>query len=228
VVSPRADLSRYKIVVDPMQYLVDEARAENLRKYVEQGGTLYATYMLSTVDENDLCHLGGIPGLGLMEVFGLEAEEIDTLYPHEKQHADLGGETFELADYCEVLKLKGAKVIASYADSWYAGGPAVTENRFGKGRAIYQACRDTGALKDRIFGQLLDELELTGPLEGQIPHDVTAQTRTDGEHTYVFLQNYSPAPSGKVTLRRPMTDLLTGETLSGTTLEPWGLRVLKG
>ena len=227
VVSPLADLSRYKLVVDPMQYLVDKARAENLRKYVEQGGTLYATYMLSTVDENDLCHLGGIPGLGLKEVFGLEAEEIDTLYPHERQHADLDGGTFELADYCEVLKLKGAKVLARYADGWYAGMPAVTENVFGGGRAIYQACRDTGALKDRVFGQLLNKLALAGPLEGSIPHGVTAQTRTDGENTYVFLQNYSPAPSESVTLRQSMTDLLTGEGVKETTLEPYGLRILR-
>ena len=198
IVSPLADLSRYKIVVAPMLYLVDEARAVNLRRFVENGGTLYATYALSTVDGNDLCHLGGIPGLGLVEVFGLEAEEIDTLYPHERCSAALDGQAHELVDYCEVLKLKGAKPLAVYSSGWYEGAPAVTEHAFGKGKAVYQACRDTGSLKDKVFGKLLQELELTGPLEGDIPHGVTAQTRTDGENTYVFLQNYSPAPSGPV------------------------------
>ena len=227
IVSPLADLSRYKIVVAPMLYLVDEARAVNLRRFVENGGTLYATYALSTVDGNDLCHLGGIPGLGLVEVFGLEAEEIDTLYPHERCSAALDGQAHELVDYCEVLKLKGAKPLAVYSSGWYEGAPAVTEHSFGTGKAVYQACRDTGSLKDKVFGKLLQELELTGPLEGDIPHGVTAQTRTDGENTYVFLQNYSPAPSGPVTLRQPMTDLITGETVKEAALEPYGFRILK-
>ena len=227
IVSPLADLSRYKIVVAPMLYLVDEARAVNLRRFVENGGTLYATYALSTVDGNDLCHLGGIPGLGLVEVFGLEAEEIDTLYPHERCSAALDGQAHELVDYCEVLKLKGAKPLAVYSSGWYEGAPAVTEHAFGKGKAVYQACRDTGSLKDKVFGKLLQELELTGPLEGDIPHGVTAQTRTDGENIYVFLQNYSPAPSEPVTLRQPMTDLITGETVKEAALEPYGFRILK-
>ena len=227
IVSPLADLSRYKIAVAPMLYLVDEARAGNLRRFVENGGTLYGTYALSTVDGNDLCHLGAIPGLGLVEVFGLEAEEIDTLYPHERCSAALDGQAHELVDYCEVLKLKGAAPLAVYSEGWYEGAPAVTEHSFGAGKAVYQACRDTGSLKDKVFGKLLQELELTGPLEGDIPHSVTAQTRTDGENTYVFLQNYSPAPSGAVTLRQPMTDLITGETVKETALEPYGFRILK-
>lgn len=227
IVSPLADLSRYKIAVAPMLYLVDEARAGNLRRFVENGGTLYGTYALSTVDGNDLCHLGGIPGLGLVEVFGLEAEEIDTLYPHERCSAAMDGQAHELVDYCEVLKLKGAAPLAVYSEGWYEDAPAVTEHSFGKGKAVYQACRDTGSLKDKVFGKLLQELELTGPLEGDIPHGVTAQTRTDGENTYVFLQNYSPAPSGPVTLRQPMTDLITGETAKETALEPYGFRILK-
>lgn len=227
IVSPLADLSRYKIAVAPMLYLVDEARAGNLRRFVENGGTLYGTYALSTVDGNDLCHLGGIPGLGLVEVFGLEAEEIDTLYPHERCSAAMDGQAHALVDYCEVLKRKGAATLAVYSEGWYAGMPAVTEHSFGAGKAVYQACRDTGSLKDAVFGKLLQELELTGPLEGDIPHGVTAQTRTDGENTYVFLQNYSPAPSGPVTLRQPMTDLITGETAKETALEPYGFRILK-
>ena len=210
-----------------MQYLVDEARAENLRKYVEQGGTLYATYMLSTVDENDLCHLGGIPGLGLKEVFGLEAEEIDTLYPHERQHADLDGGTFELADYCEVLKLKGAKVLARYTDGWYAGMPAVTENAFGRGRAIYQACRDDGSLKTAILEEWMDKLNIHSEVLGQLPHGVTCHSRTDGCSTYVFLENYLDKEAATVQLRQPMTNLLTGELAEFCTLPPYGYGIFQ-
>ena len=43
----------------------------------------------------------------------------------------------------------------------------------------------------------------------------------------MFLQNYSPAPSGKVTLRQEMQDLITGETVRELALEPYAFRVLK-
>ena len=37
--------------------------------------------MTAMVNENDLCYLGGFPGAGLREVFGIWNEEIDTLAP---------------------------------------------------------------------------------------------------------------------------------------------------
>lgn len=96
--------------------------------------------MLGTVDETDLCWLGGIPGGGLKEVFGIVAEEIDTLYPGEGQHAVMEGKEHELVDYCEVLQFHGAHTFASYTDGYYEGAPAVTAHRFGHGVA-----EDTGA-----------------------------------------------------------------------------------
>ena len=72
VVSPKADLSRYRVVAAPMLYLTDEKTVENLASYVEQGGYLYATYTLGTVNETDLCWLGGIPAEELKDVAVVE------------------------------------------------------------------------------------------------------------------------------------------------------------
>lgn len=225
IVSPKADLSGYKLVVAPMLYLADDAAAANLTSYVAQGGTLYATYMLGTVDHNDLCRLGGLPGAGLRQVFGILAEEIDTLYPAERQHALLNGVTHELADYCEVIHTESAQVLATYADGYYAGMPALTANRFGKGNAIYQACRDTGSLADAIFGRLLEDCGV--PSFGVLPHGITAHSRTDGERTYLFLENYDGEVSHTVPLRTCMQDMCTGEMTAAVTLPPYGFAVLK-
>ena len=229
IVSPKADLSRYQIVVAPMLYLVDEQTAHNLESYVRNGGTLYGTYMLGTVDETDLCHLGGIPGLGLRQVFGILSEEIDTLYPHDRQHADCGGQRHELVDYCEVIHPEGAKVLATYDDGWYKGCPALTVNAYGAGKAYYQACRDTGSLADQAFEEILQELGLENPLAlpGILPHGLTAHSRTDGACTYWFVENYDGEATYKVPLKQVMTDLLTGETVKEVTLPPYGLAVLK-
>ena len=225
VVSPKADLSRYKLVVAPMLYLVDAQCAENLASYVKNGGTLYSTYMLGTVDQNDLCYLGGQPGGGLRQVFGIWVEEIDTLYPDERQHAILNGISHELCDYCEVIHPETARVLATYADGYYAGQSALTENRFGKGRAIYQACRDTGSLADAVFSQLVEELGI--PAFRALPHGVTAHSRTDGDTTYLFLENYDSVNEHTVQLDMPMADMLDGQTKSAVTLPPYGFAVLK-
>ena len=227
IVSPTADLSGYKLVIAPMLYMVTEETAQNLRSFVAEGGTLLSTYMLGTVDGDDLCHLGGMPGCGLRKVFGIEAEEIDTLFPHERRHASFGG-SCELVDYCETVQLKGATAIAAYEDGYYAGAPAVTEHAFGEGLAVYQACRDSGELTDRLVQRLLENCGICGNVAGsKLPHGVTAHSRTDGERTYVFVENYSAAETAQVQLHGEMEDMLTGERLAAVELPPYSFAVLK-
>lgn len=227
IISRNADLSKYKIVVAPMLYLVDAHCANHLTTYVKNGGTLYATYMLGTVDENDLCHLGGIPSLGLKEVFGITAEEIDVLYPVEKQHASFHGETHELIDYCEVLRLQGAQPLAVYSDGWYQSMAAATIHTFGNGLAVYQACRDSGSLKSAIFDDVLQRIGLASLVAGPLPHSVTAHSRADGEHTYLFTENYSGTDKAAVPLREPMVNLLTGTMEDTVSLAPYSFAIYK-
>ena len=227
IVAPDTDLSRYKLVIAPMLYLTNQATAENLRAFVAGGGTLYGTYMLGTVDENDLCHLGGIPGCGLKEVFGITAEEIDTLYPSEVRHTILNGKPHRLVDYCETLRLHGAQVLCSYADGYYQDTPAVTCHSFGAGQAIYQACRDDGSLKTAILEEWMDKLNIHSEVLGQLPHGVSCHSRTDGCSTYVFLENYLDKEAATVQLRQPMTNLLTGELAEFCTLPPYGYGIYR-
>ena len=226
VVSPKADLSGYDLVVAPMLYLTDRSVICNLRDFVADGGTLYATYMLGTVNETDLCWLGGIPAEELKQVFGITAQEIDTLYPGQIRQVNLDGQLHEACDYCEALQLGGAQALATYADGWLEGMPAVTVNRYGKGRAFYQACRDTGSLKTELLSAIAEQAGLHSHIL-EHPDGVTAHSRTDGAHTYLFVENYGEAPA-EVTLRRPMENMLTGETQQRITLSGYGFGVFKG
>ena len=226
IVSPKADLSGYKIVTAPMLYLTDEQTIENLSAYVSSGGTLCGTYMLGTVDSTDLCWLGGIPAGKLKDVFGITAEEIDTLYPAERQHARFDDQEHELVDYCEVIHPGSAKTLARYTDGYYAGMSAVTVNEYGNGRAVYIACRDSGSLKNELFDGLISQCGLEGNLSRTpLPHGVTAHSRTDGERTYLFLENYSPANHADLELKESMVDLLTGEETSRCILPPYGFGI---
>ena len=224
VVSPHVDLSRYDLVVAPMLYLTDEDTVQNLKNYVAGGGMLYGTYTMATVDGTDLCWLGGIPGGGLKEVFGILAEEVDTLYPEDRQHCDMDGTEHTLVDYCEMIHLQGAQAMATYTDGYYQGMAAVSRHAYGKGTAIYQACRDMGSLKDQVFDALLQELGISCR---KLPHGLTQHRRTDGEHTYLFLENYNGEAAAEVTLPCPMTNLLTGELVERCSLPPYDFAILK-
>ena len=229
IVAPTSDLSGYKLVIAPMLYLTGKDTISNLVRYVENGGALYGTYMLGTVDENDLCYLGGIPGNGLKDVFGLVAEEMDTLYPDERRHAKVQDMEYELHDYCETVKLTGARAVAMYTDGYYRETPAVTEHAYGKGIAFYQACRDTGALKEKVLSDLMERLEIASCVDAKapLPHGVTAHSRTDGVSTYVFVENYLDREAPTVYLKNEMENLLTGEVTTQCPLPPYGFGIFK-
>ena len=229
IVSAHGDLSRYQMVVAPMLYMTDRETVENLRSYVSGGGILYGTYMLGTVDGTDLCWLGGIPGDELKDVFGITAEEIDTLYPQERQHAVMEGKLHELCDYCETIHPGTARVLARYSDGYYKDTPAVTLNSYGKGMAVYQACRDCGSLKEQVFDLLLPESGIRSVVQtdGVLPHGVSAHSRTDGVHTYVFVENYSDRPAPQIKLRGMMQDMRSGALTDCCALPPYGFGIFK-
>jgi len=221
------DLSRYDIIIAPQLYITSDNMIEKLEQFVKNGGTLLCTYMLGMANENDRCHLGGFPGGKLKDVFGIWNEEIDTLYPNEKNSVTFNGVTYDAVDYCEIVHARGAEVLATYNEDFYKGMPAITVNSYGKGKAYYIAFRDNGDLTDKVTELLLDERGVTSDFDGELPNGMTAHSRTDGENLYVFLQNFSikalttstahawktvdgeEAVSGKITLDSYETLILT-------------------
>ncbi len=225
IVSARADLSKYDLVVAPMLYAMRKEVVESLISFVKDGGTLVSGYLSGYVDQNDLFYLHGLPAEGLKEVFGVWNEEIDSLYPEEKNFIEADGKQFEVVDFCEhIHALPGAEVVARYASDFFAGEPAVVKNRFGKGTAFYVAARDTGAYKKHLFDQILKELQFESNIPNP-PEGVTAHTRTDGEKVYLFVENYNDAEV-KVDLGGKMRNLETDSVEEGTLcLEKFGVRI---
>lgn len=188
------DFSCYDIIIAPMLYITSDNMIDKLERFVKNGGTLLCTYMLGMVNENDLCHLGGFPGGRLKDVFGIWNEEIDTLYPNDKNSVTFNGVTYDAVDYCELIHAQGAEVLATYNDDFYKGMPALTVNNYGKGKAYYIAFRDSGDFTDVVTERLLTECGVTSDFDGELPYGLTAHSRTDGENLYVFLQNFSTKP----------------------------------
>lgn len=203
VISPYEDLSRYAFVVAPMLYIVDEEIASNLKKFVSGGGTLLATYLCGYVNENTLCYLGGFPGAGLREVFGLYAEEIDNLYPSERNGMRLcdaeGEAVYPVRDYCELLKPETAETLGVYTTDFYAGEPLFTVHSYGQGRAYYVGARLEADGMDAVYRLVLERLtdgmsdaESAGLRPAAaLPNGLEHHVRTDGKTAYHFYLNYT-------------------------------------
>ncbi|MCH5274950.1 MAG: beta-galactosidase [Lachnospiraceae bacterium] len=213
----------YRVVVAPMLYLLKEGVAERMAEFVEKGGELLATYLTGYVDTNTLCFLGGFPGNGLNSLFGVISEEIDTLYPTERNTVLFDdGTRGEVRDYAERLRVKDAEVLGTYTADFYAGEAAVTVRQQGKGHAYYLGCRlDTERMR-KLFVSMLENAGIERKL---LPENIEFHVRSYEEGRYEFYLNMSMEQgavygvSGK--------NLLTGETVDGQLfLDGYGVAVI--
>ncbi|CAN7668240.1 beta-galactosidase [Paenibacillus sp. LjRoot153] len=197
IIGSEDDFSTYKLVVAPMLYLCREETGRKLEKFVEQGGTLVTTYWSGVVDEHDLCHLGGFPG-PLRKTLGIWAEEIEGLYDHDRNGLLMSANnslgltgTFESHEICEIIHSEGAEVLGVYTDSFYAGQPALTVNRLGKGQAYHMATRLKSNFLHAFYKKLIEQIGVVRAMDTVLPKGVTAQVRTDGVTDYIFIMNFS-------------------------------------
>ena len=219
VIETGEDLSRYSLVVIPMLYSMDQAQIDRIERYVAQGGTAVATYATGYVNETDLCYLGGFPGNQLKDVFGLTADEIDTLYPTDKNTALWNGEAYDVVDYCELITPTTAEALGFYGEDFYKGMPALLKNSYKAGKAYYIGCRDTGALTDKLYAMLLQELNIK---TYDLPEGVTVSSR----EKYLFVQNFNDY-AVTVNLSGTYRNLESGEIYTGTiALNPLDIAVV--
>lgn len=197
VIDMEQDLSKYKLIIAPMLYLLRAGVEDRLREFVRNGGTLVATYLTGYVNENDLCYLDGFPG-PLREVFGIWAEELDAVPDHKVQKIKavkgnslgLKGK-YEARHLCEMIHQEGAKALAHYASDFYASQPAVTVNKFGAGKAYFIASRNDARFCDDLVAGLVKQLKLRRAADARLPQGVSATLRTNGKRDWVFYMNFT-------------------------------------
>ncbi|QFU89236.1 beta-galactosidase [Amycolatopsis sp. YIM 10] len=224
---PADDLSKYKLVVVPNLYLMDESVAANLRRYTERGGHLVVSFFSGIVDACDRAYLGGYPA-PLRDILGLRVDEFWPL-------PDGGTTTVRYADgtesgatvWSEWIELEGAEVVAEFAEGELAGRPAVTKHEFGAGVAWYLATRpDAGAMR-ALFDRITAEAS-AAPVVAGLPDGVQAVVRRGADREYLILLNHT---TGEVIVPLPSAsaDLLTDPSvaLDQVTLGSRGVAVLR-
>lgn len=235
VIDQSCDLSGYKLVVAPMLYMLRPGMASRLEKFVAAGGTLVMTYWSGIVDENDLCHLGGWPGEGLGTVLGVWDEEIDAIHPQERNVLTMvaGNEIglsggYEVMELCALIHARGARVLATYGQDFYAGRPALTVNEHGKGRAYYIACRTEDRFLEDLYGRVVADLGVRPAVEADQPRGINIQARTDGASDILFVMNFADKPQTAQLGQGSFVDLLTARAVPAALEFPaYGVAVLR-
>jgi len=226
IVGPGANLAGYRLLIVPALYVLPDDLAAKLEAFAESGGTVIVTPRSGVKDIHNTVVDQPLPGL-LSALCGVTVEEYDPLYPgasNPLQAASGSGITGAATVWCDILAPETAAVLATYGEDFYAGRPAVTVNRYGRGQVFYVGTVGDRRLVDSVLTQALGVAGLRPPLEA--PDDVEVVLRWQGDQPLIFALNHS-AGTREVALRQPYLDLIT-ERVAGPVLSlpPRGVALL--
>ncbi|ADQ45670.1 Beta-galactosidase [Caldicellulosiruptor kronotskyensis 2002] len=230
VVDPKEELTRYKLVVAPLLYLLDQESAKNIENYVKNGGIFITTYLSGLVDENDRVILGGYPGW-FRKLCGIWVEEIDALFPDMKNAIILAKPIgildgkYECDFICDIIHLEGARALAYYEQDYYCGMPAVVENNYGNGKAIYIGTRPEKRFIEGLVKFYAEKAGIQPILP--VPEGVEVTKREKNGNEYVFLLNFN-GYDVNIELKDEYYELITQKVLGGkATLAPKEVMILR-
>lgn len=232
LVPKTADLSAYRLVLAPDLYVMPDAVAQSLCRFVRQGGVLLADPRTGVKDESGLCYDRTLPGL-LSPALGIEIEEYESLSDGAdyaiRGTAELPGD-FTATHVADWVTPRGARALAGYADWHMASYAAVTRHRYGKGWGWYVGCvAKEDAFYDAVVARLLADAKVEPLL--QVPEGVELSVReSTGKGVgkrLVFLVNHLEEPM-TVAVPAGKKDLLTGrKTGKSLELDRFGVAVLR-
>lgn len=231
MISVDTDLSSYEVVVAPVLYMVKPGFANKLETFTKNGGTFVTTFFSGVVNENDLVTVGGYPG-ELRDLLGIWVEEIDALFPDQKNkmivknaYGKLSGE-YECGLLCDLLHTEGAEVIAEYGEDFYQGMPSLTRNVFGLGEAYYVASDPEISFLDGLVDKIAADKGIEQTLV--TPDGVEVSRRVKDGISYLFVLNFNKEACSYDLGDVQVENLLTGTALQGTIqIEGRGVQILQ-
>lgn len=217
-----SDFSRYDLIVAPLAYIARDDSVDKIRDFMEKGGIFVTTVLSGMADETDRIHLGGYPGLW-RDLAGLWIDETDALEKGEKIPISLFNQEVQGSVLCDLIHPETATALGVYEKEFYAGTPAVTQNRTGKGRFIY-----CGTFLDESGMELLMRwLCRKAGIEAKAYAGVEKKTRVSDKGRFHFVMNQRREAT-PVDLSFEGTDLITGRHISGMVmLDPYQTMIIR-
>lgn len=247
---PEAEyLDRYKAIIVPALYAAPDSLLHRLNKYVENGGTLFATFKTAFSNENMkvshdvqphvLCQCLGVKyhQFAFPKQVGLKGEFLQFLNGERQDQGRaaldgsyLGAERMDTQakTFMELLLPETAETLLSYDHYNWGSYAAFTHNTYGKGNAFYLGCM-TG---EELLGTILETVMQTAGVKLPEEHFpvIIRKGKNDFGKTVWYYLNYSPEKQEVFWQAGKGTELLSGQKVrigEKLTLEPWNLRIIE-
>ena len=228
------NLEQYKAIVVPALYAAPDEVLNRLNQYVENGGTLIASFKSAFANENVKVSHEVQPHI-LSNCFGVHYDQFT--FPKNVgltgevilKKTDQKGNAHPAANvFMELLVSEGAEVLASYEHYNWKDYAAITRNRYGKGQAVYIGCMTDEETLKSVYKAVLPEADVEIP-EYHYPIIVRKGLNDLGKTVCYFL-NYSGMELEMPYDYKNGIELLENTAVeNGTALQmpAWGVKIVE-
>ena len=228
------NLEQYKAIVVPALYAAPDELLIRLKQYVENGGTLIASFKTAFANENVKVSHQVQPHI-LSNCFGVHYDQFT--FPKNvgltgeviPEKTDQKGNAHPAANvFMELLVSEGAEVLASYEHYNWKDYAAITRNHYGKGQAVYIGCMTDEETLKSVYKAVLPEAGVEIP-EYHYPIIVRKGLNDLGKTVCYFL-NYSGMELEMPYDYKNGIELLENTAVeNGTALQmpAWGVKIVE-
>ncbi|MFQ5834488.1 MAG: beta-galactosidase [bacterium] len=231
VISIQGNLSKYRLVLAPALFLINDELVDNLKEFVKKGGILIVTFRSGIKNWNNILLDEPLPAK-LNDLLGIEVFEYDSPSSIQKcklklTYPEIEPLQGECDTWCDIIKCRGAEIMGVYTEFYYKGEACITINQFGQGRAIYIGTNPSPEIKKRVLRWAIEKSRVKSSFQVD-PKDIEVILRRKENKDYLFFLNHSEK-SHRVKLDRTYKELLGKRKYpedSVMAIEPKGVRIL--
>ena len=228
------NLDQYKAIIVPALYAAPDELLIRLNQYVENGGTLIASFKTAFANENVKVSHEVQPHI-LSNCFGVHYDQFT--FPKNVgltgevilKKTDQKGNAHPAANvFMELLVSEGAEVLASYEHYNWKDYAAITRNHYGKGQAVYIGCMTDEETLKSVYKAVLPEADVEIP-EYHYPI-IVRKGLIDLGKTVCYFLNYSGMELEMPYDYKNGIELLENTAVeNGTALQmpAWGVKIVE-
>ncbi|POY37234.1 beta-galactosidase [Flavobacterium alvei] len=228
---PNLNLKEYKLVIVPPLYVASDAVLTAISDYVKEGGQVIMMFKSGFTDQNSMVRTEVAPG-PLRKACGFYYQEFANI-----ENLKLKDNPFNVADkentvsdWAELIIPETAQPLAYYDHPFYGKYPAITSNKFGKGTLVYEGCRPSDILQEKIVMAAMERAGIKTSDQNIHWPLITKQGTNDFGKKVHFYYNYS-SKADSVSYDYPDGKELTSDRKvkkgGKLDLEPWGVQVVE-
>lgn len=221
----------YDVLVVPALYAASDALLGKLNQFVQDGGHIVYSFKSGFANEHIKVRSTRQPGL-ISEACGIRYN----LFV-EPKHVTLRDDPFGVGEehnqvhtWMELITPTTAEVLAWYDHPHWGEYAAITQNSYGKGKAIYVGCYTSATVIRQVLERVMKDAGVWGA-DQELAFPLIVKTGVNDEgHTIRYYFNYSDEP---VSFQNPHgggTELLSGDSIAAgqeIELERWGIRIIE-